>query len=87
MSYQRFKRIDLRVGRSILENVFIMIHYSYEWCTCGNIMIISFIVMPSNPGKISISMNLIETFRLVSAGMIVMLWRVLGSNFGTLESL
>lgn len=50
-------------------------------------MIISFIVMPSNPGKISISMNLIETFRLMSAEMIVMFWGVLGSNFGTLESL
>jgi hypothetical protein len=58
-----------------------------ECCTYGNIMIISFIVMPSNPGKISIPINLIETFSLVSAGMIIMFWGVLGSNFGTLESL
>jgi hypothetical protein len=64
-----------------------MIHDSYECCTYGNIMIISFIVMPSNPGKILISVNLIETFRLMSAEMIVMFWGALGSNFGTLESL
>lgn len=52
--------------------------------TYGAIMIMSYIVMPSNPDKISISMNLIETFRLVSAGMIVMFWGVLGLIFGTL---
>ena len=52
--------------------------------TYGAIMIISYIVMPSNPDKISISMNLIETFRLVSAGTIVMFWGVLGLIFGTL---
>jgi hypothetical protein len=81
MSYQGFKRIDLRVDRSILENVFIMIPDSYECCTYRNIMIISFIFMPSNPGNISRSMNLIETFRLMSAEMIVMFWGVLGSNY------
>jgi hypothetical protein len=81
MSYQGFKRIDLRVDRSILENVFIMIPDSYECCSYRNIMIISFILMPSNPGNISTSMNLTETFRLMSAEMIVMFWGVLGSNF------
>jgi hypothetical protein len=58
-----------------------MIPDNYECCTYSNIMIISFILMPSNPGNISISMNLIETFRLVNAEMIVMFWGVLGSNF------
>jgi hypothetical protein len=40
--------------------------------------------MPSNPDKISISMNLIETFRFVSAITIVMFWGILGAIFGTL---
>lgn len=36
--------------------------------------------MPSNPGKISTPINLIETFRLVSSEMIVMFWEFLGQT-------
>jgi predicted cobalt transporter CbtA len=52
--------------------------------TYGAIVIVSYIVMPSNPDKISITMNLIETFRVVSAGTLFMFWGVLGLIFGTL---
>jgi predicted cobalt transporter CbtA len=52
--------------------------------TYGAIVIVSYILMPSNPDKISISMDLIETFRVVSGGTIVMFWEVLGLIFGTL---
>lgn len=52
--------------------------------TYGAIVIVSYIIMPSNPDKISITMDLIETFRVVSAGTIVMFWGVLGLIFGTL---
>jgi hypothetical protein len=47
-------------------------------------MIVSYLVMPSNPDKISVSMNLIETFRFVSSLTIVMFWGILGAIFGTL---
>ena len=54
-------------------------------CTIyGAIMIVSYLVMPSNPDKISVSMNLIETFRFVSSLTIVMFWGILGAIFGTL---
>jgi hypothetical protein len=54
-------------------------------CTIyGAIMIASYLVMPSNPDKISISMNLVEAFRLVSASTIVMFWEILGATFATL---
>lgn len=54
-------------------------------CTIyGAIMIASYLAMPSNPDKISISMNLVEAFRLVSAATIVMFWEILGATFGTL---
>jgi predicted cobalt transporter CbtA len=54
-------------------------------CTIyGAIMIVSYLAMPSNPDKISISMNLVEAFRLVSAATIVMFWEILGATFGTL---
>ena len=52
--------------------------------TYGASVIVSYIVMPSNPDKITIAMNLIETFRVVTAGTIVMFWGVLGLIFGTL---
>jgi predicted cobalt transporter CbtA len=54
-------------------------------CTIyGAIMIVSYLVMPSNPDKISVSINLIETFRFVSSLTIVMFWGILGAIFGTL---
>jgi predicted cobalt transporter CbtA len=54
-------------------------------CTIyGAIMIVSYLVMPSNPDKISISMNLIEIFRLASATTIVLFWGILGAIFGSL---
>jgi predicted cobalt transporter CbtA len=42
--------------------------------------------MPSNPDKISISMNLVEAFRLVSAATIVMFWEILGATYGALSN-
>jgi predicted cobalt transporter CbtA len=54
-------------------------------CTIyGAIMIASYLAMPSNPDTISISMNLVVVFRLVSAATIVMFWVILGATFATL---
>jgi predicted cobalt transporter CbtA len=54
-------------------------------CTIyGAIMIASYLAMPSNPDTISISMNLVVAFRLVSATTIVMFWVILGGTFATL---
>jgi predicted cobalt transporter CbtA len=54
-------------------------------CTIyGAIMIASYLAMPSNPDTISISMNLVVAFRLVSAATIVMFWEILGATFATL---
>ncbi|TLX86281.1 MAG: CbtA family protein [Thaumarchaeota archaeon] len=54
-------------------------------CTIyGAIMIVSYLAMPPNPDKISISMNLVEAFRLGSATTIVMFWESLGATYGTL---
>ena len=50
----------------------------------GAIITMAVLVMPSNPDKISISINLIETFRIVSATTIVLFWGILGAVFGTL---
>lgn len=50
----------------------------------GAIMIVSYIAMSSNPDKISVSIDLVEIFRLVSAATIVMFWGILGLIFGTL---
>lgn len=44
-------------------------------------MIVSYLVMPSNPDKISISMSLIEIFGLASTTTIVMFWGILGTIF------
>jgi predicted cobalt transporter CbtA len=50
----------------------------------GTIMTVTYLVMPPNPDQISISMNLIDTFRVVSGSTIVMFWAILGSIFGAL---
>lgn len=48
------------------------------------IMITAFVVMPSNPDKIEISMDLIQTFRILSAITIGAFWGILGITFGSL---
>ena len=48
------------------------------------IMVTAFVVMPSNPDKIEISMDLIQTFRILSAMTIGVFWGVLGITFGSL---
>ncbi len=48
------------------------------------IMVTAYIVMPPNPDKIEISMNLIQTFRIFSAITIGIFWVVLGIVFGSL---
>jgi predicted cobalt transporter CbtA len=48
------------------------------------IMIAAFIVLPPNPDEISISMDLIQTFRIWTAITIGMFWGILGILFGSL---
>jgi predicted cobalt transporter CbtA len=48
------------------------------------IMVTAYFVMPSNPDKIEISMNLIQTFRFLTAITIGVFWGVLGITFGSL---
>lgn len=48
------------------------------------IMVTAIVVMPSNPDKIEISMDLIQTFRILSAMTIGVFWGVLGIIFGSL---
>ena len=48
------------------------------------IMVTAFVVMPSNPDKIEISMDLIQTFRILSAITIGVFWAILGIIFGSL---
>ena len=48
------------------------------------IMVTAFVLMPSNPDKIEISMDLIQTFRIFSAMTIGVFWGVLGITFGLL---
>ncbi len=52
----------------------------------GTIMTVTYLVVPCapKPDQISISMNLIDTFRVVSGSTIVMFWAILGSIFGAL---
>lgn len=50
----------------------------------GAIMVTAFVVMPSNPDKIEISMDLIQTFRILSAITIGVFWAILGIIFGSL---
>jgi predicted cobalt transporter CbtA len=71
-----FKKINQTISRKVAIS-----------CTIyGAIMIVSYLVMPENPDKISISMNLIEIFRLASATTIIMFWATLGAIFGSLWS-
>lgn len=48
------------------------------------IMVTAYVVMPSNPDKIEISMDLIQTFRIVTAITIGVFWGILGIIFGSL---
>ena len=48
------------------------------------VMIVAYIGPPPNPDKISISMDLINTFRTVTALTIGMFWGILAIVFGTL---
>jgi H+/gluconate symporter-like permease len=48
------------------------------------IMVTAYVVMPSNPDKIEISMDLIQTFRILTAINIGIFWGILGIIFGSL---
>jgi hypothetical protein len=48
------------------------------------IMVTAYVVMPSNPDKIEISMDLIQTFRILTAMTIGVFWGILGIIFGSL---
>lgn len=48
------------------------------------IMVTAYVVMPSNPDKIEISMDLIQTFRILTAITIGVFWAILGIIFGSL---
>lgn len=48
------------------------------------VMIAAYVGLPSNPDKISISMELIQTFRIWTAITIGMFWGILGILFGSL---
>ena len=47
------------------------------------IMVTAYAVMPSNPDKIEISMDLIQTFRVLTAITIGVFWGILGIIFGS----
>ena len=48
------------------------------------IMVTTYVVMPYNPDKIEISMDLIQTFRILTAITIGVFWGILGIIFGSL---
>ena len=48
------------------------------------VMIVAYVVLPPNPDKIGISMDLIHTFRIVTALTIGIFWGILAIVFGTL---
>lgn len=48
------------------------------------IMVTAYVIMPSNPDKIEISMDLIQTFRILTAITIGVFWGILGIIFGSL---
>jgi predicted cobalt transporter CbtA len=48
------------------------------------IMVTAYLVMPPNPDKIEISIDLIQTFRILSALTIGIFWAILGIVFGSL---
>ena len=47
------------------------------------IMIVAYVALPPNPDKIGISMDLIHTFRVVTALTIGLFWGILGIVFGS----
>jgi len=48
------------------------------------VMIVAYVVLPPNPDKIGISMDLIHTFRIVTALTIGIFWGILAIVFGSL---
>jgi predicted cobalt transporter CbtA len=48
------------------------------------IMVTAYVVMPSNPDKIEVSIDLIQTFRILTAITIGIFWGILGIIFGSL---
>jgi H+/gluconate symporter-like permease len=48
------------------------------------IMVVAYVVMPPNPDKIEISMDLIQTFRIFSAITIGIFWAILAIVLGSL---
>lgn len=48
------------------------------------IMVTAYVIMPPNTDKIEISMDLIQTFRILSAITIGVFWGILGITFGSL---
>lgn len=48
------------------------------------IMVMAYVIMPSNPDKIEISLELIQTFRILTAITIGLFWGILGIIFGSL---
>ena len=48
------------------------------------VMIVAYVVLPPNPDKIGISMDLIHTFRVVTALTIGLFWGILAIVFGSL---
>jgi predicted cobalt transporter CbtA len=48
------------------------------------IMVTAYVVMPPNPDKIEISMDLIQTFRILTSITIGIFWGILGITFGSL---
>jgi predicted cobalt transporter CbtA len=48
------------------------------------VMIVAYVVLPPNPDKINISMDLIHTFRVVTALTIGLFWGILAIVFGSL---
>lgn len=48
------------------------------------IMVTAYVIMPPNPDKMEISMDLIQTFRVLTAITIGVFWGILGIMFGSL---
>ena len=48
------------------------------------LMIVAYVALPPNPDKIGISMDLIHTFRVVTALTIGIFWGILAIVFGSL---
>jgi predicted cobalt transporter CbtA len=50
----------------------------------AGVMIVAFVGLPPNPDEITISMELIQTFRILTAFTIGLFWAILGLLFGSL---